>query len=506
MRASARRRLGEVAGLLGTVKWRTVALFVSAFVPFGLLISVMGRGPVIAVLLFVGLVFGYIGWSYYVTAKNSWYEEVFTVRTLAIALVVYAVGVATVGWIRPSPVAFVHVVAIALIFIYYWFIALAAIYHDQSDRSTYEPSPPFPSITVLVPAYNEAGYIGRTIRALLDADYPREKVEIVVIDDGSTDGTYAEAREYESETVSVVQKENGGKYSALNYGLLFASGEIVVTVDADSLVDEEGLKRIVAPFDDDSGVGAVTSNVTIWNRDSLVTRCQQLEYTIGANIYRRMLDLFGVVLIVPGCLGAFRREAIEEVFAYDPETLTEDFDLTVKILREGYRVTASDARVYTEAPGTWTDLYNQRLRWYRGNYMTVLKHLDIVTTPSYGLLNRVAFPFRLTEMFFLPLASWVILAVILWLLVSGFIVQLIALFVFFTSIIFLIAALGIHIEGEDWRLIVYTPLFVVGYKHFHDTLAVKSLFDVLFGNDLEWTQPERVEQKVPERTNEEASD
>lgn len=498
--------LDAIATLLWRVKWRSVALFISALVPFALLLSILERGPVIAIFLFVGLVFAYIGWSYYVTNVNEWYAEVFTIRTFAVVLAAYTAGVMVVGWIRPSPVAFVHVAAIALIFIYYWFIALTALYHDQSGRSSYDPSPPYPSISVLVPAYNEEGYVGRTVQSLLDAEYPREKLEIIVIDDGSTDDTYREAVAYESETVSVVRKQNGGKYSALNYGLLFATGEIIVTVDADSIVDVEGLKRIVAPFSEGSDVGAVTSNVTIWNRDSLITRCQQLEYTIGANIYRRMLDLFGIVLIVPGCLGAFRREAIEEVFAYDPETLTEDFDLTVKVLREGYRVTASDARVYTEAPGTWTDLYNQRLRWYRGNYMTIFKHADVLRDTSFGLLNRLAFPLRLVEMFFLPLASWVILAVIVWLLVSGFIIQLLALFVFFTSIIFLIAALGVHIEGEDWRLLIYTPLFVVGYKHFHDLIAVKSLLDVLFVQDLEWTRPERVEQELSKQLDEEASD
>lgn len=470
-------------------------LFVSALIPFGLLVSVMEPGTVYAVGLFVALVFAYLGWTYYVTNRNPTYEGVFAARMFAVTMLTYFVVVGVLGWVRPSPVAFVHIVAIALIFVYYWFIALAAVYHDYRDASLYEPSPPYPSITVLVPAYNEEGYVGRTIRALLDATYPDEKYEIIVIDDGSEDGTYAEAAQFSSESVTVVRKKNGGKYSALNYGLLFASGDIIVTVDADSIVETDALRNIVAPFTN-ADVGAVASNVTLWNRDSLLTRCQQLEYTIGANIYRRMLDLFGIVLIVPGCLGAFRRDAMEEVFAYDPETLTEDFDLTVKVLRSGYDVTVSDARVYTEAPDTWRDLYNQRLRWYRGNYMTVLKHLDVARDSSYGLLHRLAFPIRLVEMFFVPIASWVILSVIVWLLLTGFVVQVAALFVFFTSIIFLIAALAVHIEGEDWRLLVYTPLFVVGYKHVLDALAAKCCFDVFFRENLEWTRPERIEQKL----------
>ncbi len=212
------------------------------------------------------------------------------------------------------------------------------------------------------------------------------------------------------------------------------------------------------------------------------------------NIYRRALDYFGIVMVVPGCLGAYRREVLDEVFAYDPDTLTEDFDVTMKVLRAGYRVTVSDARVYTEAPSTWADLHRQRLRWYRGNYMTILKHWSVVTDGSYGYLNRIALPFRLVEMFFIPVASFVVLAYIGWLALTGYLVTVLAVFVFFTSIVLLIAALGIQIEGEDWRLLVYAPLLVIGYKQFHDALNLRCLLDVLTDRDLDWTSAKRVEQ------------
>ncbi|ELY47641.1 glycosyltransferase [Natronorubrum sulfidifaciens] len=480
---------------LRSVRWLSVALFLSAVFPFWLLVGVMDDGSLYAVAGFGLLMACYVGWSYYVVTYRPWYRGVFGVGTLALVLCGYAVGIVVIGWVAPSPIQFVHLIAIALIFIYYWFIALIAIYHDQVSDSRATPSPPYPSLSVLVPAYNEAGYVSRAITSLLEAEYPTEQIEIIVIDDGSTDETAAEARSFDSDLVRVVTKANGGKYSALNYGLLFAEGEIIATVDADSIVAPDALTRIVAPFADDPDLGAVASNVTIWNRDSLLTRCQQLEYTIGVNIYRRMLDHFGIVLIVPGCLGAYRRDALEGVFAYDPETLTEDFDVTMKVLRSGYRVTVSDARVYTEAPDTWASLYNQRLRWYRGNYMTLFKHRRVLVDPSYGLLHRLAVPFRLVEMFFLPIATWIILGFIVWLALTGQVVQVLALFVFFTSIIVLIAALGILIEGEDWRLLVYAPLFVVGYKHFHDALNLKCLLDVLSNRKLDWTQAQRIEQR-----------
>lgn len=485
---------GVIVRTFSGVNWRAIILFVSALVPFWLLIDAMNDGTVYAVALLGGILVVYIGWPYYVVEYKPRYQDLLATRALVVVLLVYVVVIVALEWIVPSPLAFVHLGAITLIFIYYWFIALVAVYHDLVGHTISRLPDEYPSISVLIPAYNEEGYVGRTIQSLLNADYPRSKFEIIVIDDGSTDGTLAEAHAFSSDVVTVLSKKNGGKYSALNYGLLFADSEIVVTVDSDSIVGQDALKHLVAPFERQENIGAVASNVTIWNRNSLVTRCQQLEYTIGVNVYRRMLDYFGIVLVVPGCLGAYRREALEEVFAYDPETLTEDFDLTLKVLRSGRRVTVSEARVYTEAPSTWKDLYKQRLRWYRGNYMTIFKHWQLVTDPSYGLLHRIAIPFRLVEMFFLPIASWIVLGYIVWLLMTGFAVQVLALLVFFTSIVFLIAALGVQIEGEDWSLLIYTPLLVIGYKQFHDALNLKCLIDVLRKQDLSWTNTTRVEQ------------
>ncbi|ARS89675.1 glycosyltransferase [Natrarchaeobaculum aegyptiacum] len=487
------RRFGRI---LRAVKWRSVALFLSALVPFGLLIDVMAPGTLYAIGLLGCLLLAYLVWSYYVVERAPQYGSWFGTRALAVVVVGYLGVIVWLGWLAPSPLAIVHLGAVVLIFVYYWFIAFIALFHDQLGRSKYEPHPPYPDVTVLIPAYNEEGYVGRTIQSILAADYPIDALEVIAIDDGSTDGTLAEASAYAAadDRVSVLTKENGGKYSALNYGLLFAGGDVIVTVDADSILEPDALRYIVAPFAASETIGAVASNVTIWNRDSLVTRCQQLEYTIGVNIYRRALDYFGIVMVVPGCLGAYRREVLTEVFAYDPDTLTEDFDVTMKVLRAGYRVSVSDARVYTEAPATWGDLYRQRLRWYRGNYMTILKHRSVVTDGEYGYLSRIALPFRLVEMFFLPMASVVILAYIGWLILAGYAMIVLAVFVFFTSIVFLIAALGIQIEGEDWRLLVYAPLLVVGYKQFHDALNLRCMVDVLSDREFDWTSAKRVEQ------------
>jgi len=472
----------------------SILVGLSISVPYLLLVGLFSEGTRLAIGLYILVLTAYFGWSYYVVEYRPAYRHVFSPTMLGIVLVLCTVGVVLFGWIPLSLIAFIHLLALVLIFSY-WFVILAALYHKLTSREQFDSVSEYPSMTVVVPAYNEEGYVSRTIASLLEADYPEGKKQIVVVDDGSTDDTYEEAQQYESDTVTVVSKENGGKYSALNYGLLFSDTEIIVTVDADSIVETAALRDIVAPFEADPDVGAVASNVKIFNRDSLVTNCQTLEYVFGINIYRRVFDHFAAVSVVPGCLGAYRRTALDDVNAYDPHTLTEDFDTTVKVLKQGYKVRFSEAVVYTEAPDTWKDLYNQRLRWYRGNIMTMKKHLFDVVNPENHYFRRFHLPLALVTMVFIPLASWVILGVIGYIALTGSITELLILFMIFMAIVVLSKLLAIRIEGESPWYVLYAPLFVIGYKHFHDLVMVKSIIDILRGTDMGWTNATRIDQR-----------
>lgn len=354
--------------------------------------------------------------------------------------------------------------------------------------------PPLPTVSVLIPAYNEEGYVNRTIESALETDYPEAKKEIIVIDDGSTDNTYYEAKQYESEGVKVLQKKNGGKYSALNYGLYFATGEIIFTVDADSLIARKAIKRLVSRFQQEKGVGGVAGSVKVLNRGTFLTNCQAMEYILGINIFRRALDFLGSVTVVPGCLGAFKKQVLERIGFYDPNTLTEDFDTTVKVLKLGKAIKASSGgRAYTEVPVTWRDLYNQRLRWYRGNLMTVFKHKNALFDSSFGFLNKIAFPFFLFSMIFIPFARILVLASLVIGILSGIWFELFTLFLFFLILQSLISLIGIQMEGEDIKLVAFAPFLMIGYNHFLDFITLKSLFDVLFSERLQWTQARRVE-------------
>ncbi|QCC57142.1 glycosyltransferase (plasmid) [Natrinema thermotolerans] len=478
-----------------TARGRTpVVACLATLVPYILLGWILPRERLFAIATYAVVLGVYLGWSYYVVERRPAYRQWVSPSLLGLVLTLCTISVVALEWVPLSAIALVHLGALTVIFCY-WLIPFAALYQAVTTRDEFEDISEYPSITVLVPAYNEEGYVGRTVAALLGAAYPDGKKEIIVIDDGSTDGTYEEACRYESDTVTVVSKENGGKYSALNYGLLFAESEIVVTVDADSIVETDALREIVAPFVADPMVGAVASNVRIFNRDSFVANCQVLEYVFGINVFRRTFDQFSAVSVVPGCLGAYRRDVLDEVNAYDPHTLTEDFDTTLKVLRQGYKVRFSKAVVYTEAPDTWRDLYKQRLRWYRGNLMTLRKHLFNEVQPSNRYLNRIHLPFALLTMIISPLAGIIILGSIGYMAITGGFVTVLLLATIYTSLIALLNALAISIEGESYWYLIYTPLFVVGYKQFHDFVMLKSCIDIIRGTELGWTNVSRVDQR-----------
>ncbi|WP_158589315.1 glycosyltransferase family 2 protein [Halococcus sp. IIIV-5B] len=394
-----------------------------------------------------------------------------------------------------APLSVVFLIALTLVFFYYsYFLPIALI--DVGTDPDSSASAPYPTVSVLVPAYNEEGSVGATIDALQESEYPSEAREIVVIDDGSTDRTYHEANWHANEGTKVVQKENGGKHSAMNYGLLYAEGDIIVTVDADSIVAPDALSKLVGAFQADADLGAVAGNIKVDNRESLVRKLQTLEYIVGILVFRRAFSAFGSVPVVPGALGAYRREALSGVHFYDPDTLTEDFDASIKTLKQGWRIEAVDALCYTEAPMTWQDLYNQRLRWYRGNFMTLLKHRDILFNTRFGHLQGVVVPMMLLNLTVIPIAGFVIFGSIISQLLIGNTVEMLLMFAFFSLLQGLLSIIALWMDDDRMRLAMYAPLFIVGYRQFLDTVVLKSVFDVLMNRDLHWTSAKRSAQRL----------
>jgi len=289
------------------------------------------------------------------------------------------------------------------------FVGLFAVYDRLRKRRWALPGAEYcPAVALLIPAYNEEKVIERTIRSALRSTY--KNLRVIVIDDGSKDRTLEVAREcFGREQVAgkvlILTKPNSGKAEALNFGLkhLQADEEIFIGMDADTVIAKEAVALLVPHFQN-ARVGAVAGNAKVGNRVNLWTRWQALEYITSQNFERRALNTLGAVSVVPGAIGAWRVSVVRDVHAFQTDTVAEDADLTMAILRKGYRVEYEDrALAYTEAPINANGLMRQRFRWSFGILQAVYKHREVFARK--GALGWVALPNIAVFQVLLPLVS-----------------------------------------------------------------------------------------------------
>jgi cellulose synthase/poly-beta-1,6-N-acetylglucosamine synthase-like glycosyltransferase len=291
------------------------------------------------------------------------------------------------------------------------FIGAFAIYdrvHAKPHAASGEGSGFNPKVVLLIPAYNEEKVIERTIRAALRSSY--RNLRVIVIDDGSKDKTLEVARdsfrrEETAGRVLILTKPNSGKADALNFGLahLRPDEEIFVGIDADTVIARDAVALLVPHFLN-SRVGAVAGNAKVGNRVNLWTRWQALEYITSQNFERRALNTLGAVSVVPGAIGAWRSIAVREAGGFQTDTVAEDADLTMALLRQGYRVEYEDmALAYTEAPINANGLMRQRFRWSFGILQAVFKHRGVFARK--GVLGWIALPNIVVFQILLPLVS-----------------------------------------------------------------------------------------------------
>jgi len=256
-------------------------------------------------------------------------------------------------------------------------IGICAVIDRFRKRKDFSTPDYKPRVAVLIPAYNEEKVIARTIRSVMMSNY--KNIHIIVIDDGSSDNTFKIATETYAKDIAdgrltVLTKPNGGKAEALNYALEITEEEIYVGIDADGVIAHDAIGRLVCHFANPA-IGAVAGNAKVGNRVNLWTRWQALEYITSQNFERRALDLFDVVMVVPGAIGAWRTSAVKAGGAYHPDTVAEDADLTMNLLEQGYEVIYEDqALAFTEAPINASGLARQRFRWSFGILQAVYKH------------------------------------------------------------------------------------------------------------------------------------
>ena len=231
-----------------------------------------------------------------------------------------------------------------------------------------------PILSVIVPAFNEEKTIARTLKKILASNYPKNKLEVIVVDDGSTDATAKVAGQFKG--VKVLRKPRGGKASALNYGLRHAKGELVAVVDADSLLHENALRNCVEFFDEPS-VAAVTSHILPKGR-SFLERMQRLEF-MTISLARKLQEKLNIIYATPGPLSVYRKNVLLALGGFDERNLTEDIEICWRIQRAGYKVKmAYNARVYSIYPSSLRTWFKQRARWNIGGLQTLAKHFGAI--------------------------------------------------------------------------------------------------------------------------------
>ncbi len=340
-------------------------------------------------------------------------------------------------------------------------------------------------VSVIVPAYNEEANIGATVRSIVESDYPW--LEVIVVDDGSTDGTSAIVESLGLPDVRLVKRSNGGKPAALNTGIRLARGEILVLVDGDTVFEPHAIGQLVQPFVEQD-VGAVSGNTKVANRRGLLGRWQHLEYVIGFNLDRRLFDLGECMPTVPGAIGAFRREAMIDVGGVPAATLAEDTDLTMAILRAGWRVVYEpEAIAWTEAPGTLRQLWRQRYRWCYGTMQAVWKHRAALreSGPA-GKLGRRGLVYLTLFQVLLPLCAPAVDIYVVYGLLFLSAPQVLAVWLGFTAVQVMTAAYALHLDRERFGSLWVLPLQLVVYRQLMYLVVVQSTVTALIGNRLRW--------------------
>jgi cellulose synthase/poly-beta-1,6-N-acetylglucosamine synthase-like glycosyltransferase/peptidoglycan/xylan/chitin deacetylase (PgdA/CDA1 family) len=344
----------------------------------------------------------------------------------------------------------------------------------------------FPSVSVVVPAYNEAVVIARTVRSLAASDYP--DFDVVVVDDGSSDGTAEIVEGLGLPRVRVVSQPNAGKAAALNTGIRQTSGEIVVMVDADTIFEPETLRRLVQAFADPA-VGAVSGNTKVGNRSTMLGRWQHIEYVIGFNLDRRMYEILQCTPTVPGAVGAFRREVLESVGGVSGATLAEDTDLTLAIGRRGCRVVyAEHARAWTEAPASLSGLWRQRYRWSFGTMQAVWKHKGALLSrdPRERRVGRLALPYMILFQIALPIAAPVIDLFALYGVLFGDLWRFLGYWVAFNLFQIAVAICAFRMDRESLRPLWALPLQQFVYRQLMYLVIIESTMSALAGVRARW--------------------
>ncbi|KTT68722.1 glycosyltransferase [Sphingomonas endophytica] len=423
-------------------------------------------------------------------------HDLLAVRADVAMFVVLAAIVGLIGWLAYIAIALGMARA----------VLMAVLAWVQSRRRRGEPPVYRPTVSVIIPAYNEERVIASSVARVLSSDYP--DLQVIVADDGSKDGTSAAvaAAFADDARVTLLTLENGGKAAALNRALLHATGEVIIALDADTQFETETITRLVRWFADPR-LGAVAGDARVGNRVNLVTRWQAIEYITAQNLERRALAGFDAMTVVPGAVGAWRRAALDAVGGYPEDTLAEDQDLTIAIQRAGWRVTYDPRAVaWTEAPETFRALAKQRYRWAFGTLQCLWKHRAVLRTRKPSGLALVGLPQAwLFQIFFAAISPLIDLTLVLsilgtalrvhqhgWAQTSGDISKMGIYWLVFTTVEVFCGWIAYRLDGHKER---YPALLLVAqrlvYRQIMYGVVIRAISSAVRGMVVGWGKLER---------------
>jgi cellulose synthase/poly-beta-1,6-N-acetylglucosamine synthase-like glycosyltransferase/peptidoglycan/xylan/chitin deacetylase (PgdA/CDA1 family) len=343
-----------------------------------------------------------------------------------------------------------------------------------------------PDVSVVIPAYNEAAGIAATIQSMVTSRY-RGRIEVIVVDDGSSDGTAAIARSLRIPYVRVISQPNSGKPGALNRGIAEAHSDILILVDGDTIFQADTIGRLIAPLAS-ADVGAVSGNTKVGNRRGFLGGWQHLEYVMGFNLDRRLFDLLGTIPTVPGAIGAFRRAALAAVGGVGTDTLAEDTDLTMALCRSPWRVVyAPDAIAWTEAPSSLRQLWRQRYRWSYGTMQAMWKNRRaIIERGPSGRFGRYCLTYLILFHVLLPLIAPVVDVFSIYGLVFLNPVKVALFWLTFVLLQALAGGYALRLDGERLRPLCILPLQQVVYRQLMYLVTIQSVITALVGTRQRW--------------------